>query len=301
MSKQQLQPLVDALWEWSKNPPKSLAALRESYEEFSAALPRPEDVTREDAVAADRPVAWFTPPAGDANRVILYLHGGAYILGSLNTHAAIMSQVADATKMRVLGLDYRLAPEHPHPAAVEDATACYRWLLDQGHAPEQIVFMGDSAGGGLVVAAMLKARDEGLPLPVAGVCFSPWTDMEGLGNSMETRAKEDPIIQKREVLQYARMFLGDADRRDPYAAPLHGDLEGLPPLMIQVGTAETLLDDSTRLAARAEAAGVEVTLQIWEDMIHVWHRYGPALDEAMDAIAQAAAFVREKTGVAVRA
>lgn len=300
MSKEQLQPLVDALREWAKNPPKSIAAMREEYEQFSAALHVPEGVQREDAVAADRPVAWFRPE-GAGEGVIYYLHGGAYILGSMNTHTAIMSQVADAAKTPVLGMDYRLAPEHPHPAPVEDATAGYRWLLEQGHAPEQIAFMGDSAGGGLAVATMLKARDEGLPLPGAGVLFSAWTDMEGTGASMTSRAEEDPMIQHRDILQFAKLFLGDGDRRDPYAAPLHGDLRGLPPLLIQVGTAETLLDDSTRLAARAESAGVDVTLEIWEDMIHVWHRYGPALDEAVDAVNRAADFVRARLGATARA
>ena len=159
---------------------------------MSALLPRPEHVTRSDDEVAGRSVAWFTPEDVETEGVIYYLHGGAYFLGSLDTHSAIMSQVADSSKLRVLGMDYRLAPEHQHPAAVEDAVAGYRWLLEQGHAPEHIAFMGDSAGGGLVVGTMLKARDEGLPLPATGICFSPWTDMEGLGQSMTTRGRGRP-------------------------------------------------------------------------------------------------------------
>src|SRR5262249_5267161 len=155
-----------------------------------------------------------------------------------------------------------LAPEHPHPAAVDDALAAYRWLIDQGHAPAKLAVAGDSAGGGLTIAALVAIRDAGLPLPAAAVCLSPWVDLEGIGESMTAPAPLDPMVQKEPLVRMAKLSLGDPDPRSPLAAPLYADLSGLPPLLIQVGTAETLLDDSTRIAERARKAGVTVTLDV---------------------------------------
>jgi acetyl esterase/lipase len=196
----------------------------------------------------------------------------------------------------VLVIDYRLAPEHPHPAAVDDAVAAYRWMLAQGLKPARITVAGDSAGGGLTVATLLAIRDAKLPLPGAGACLSPWVDLEGIGESMTTKAGVDPIVQKTGLLQMAAAYLGGKDPRTPLAAPLYADLSGLPPLLIQVGTAETLLDDASRLAERARKAGVTVSYEPWESMIHVWHLFAPMLDEGQQAIDRIGEFVRKQAG-----
>ncbi|MEW6298937.1 MAG: alpha/beta hydrolase [Thermodesulfobacteriota bacterium] len=236
---------------------------------------------------------WVAAPGAAEDRVVLYLHGGGYVMGSINTHRELAARLSRAAGARVLVLDYRLAPEHPFPAAVEDATAAYRWLLSQGIKPNRVVVAGDSAGGGLTLATLLALRDAKDPLPAAGVCISPWTDMEGAGASMTTRAKADPIVQKEMLLNMAKLYLGGKDPKTPLAAPLHADFRGLPPLLVQVGDAETLLDDATRVAERAKAAGVKVDLEVWDEMIHVWHLFAPVLPEGQQAIDKIGKFVRE--------
>jgi phosphinothricin tripeptide acetyl hydrolase len=191
--------------------------------------------------------------------------------------------------------DYRLAPEHPFPAAVDDAVAAYRWLLDRGQTPERMVLAGDSAGGGLTVATLLALRDRGLPLPAAGVCISPWVDLTLSGASYDAKAATDPIVTRDGVTEMARAYLGQTEARTPLASPLFADLSGLPPLLIQVGSEEVLLDDSVALAKRAKTAGVDATLEIWPSMIHVWHWFLPMLDEAQAAIDVIGAFVQART------
>jgi len=192
----------------------------------------------------------------------------------------------------MLGVDYRLGPEHPFPAAVHDALTGYGWLLTQGIAPERIVIAGDSAGGGLALAVLVALRDAGDPLPAGGVLLSPWTDMEATGNSIETKAAVDPMIQREYLLDMAKMYLGGADPRDPLASPLLAELHGLPPLLIQVGTAETLMDDSDRVAEKVEAAGGQVTLEHWDDMVHAWPLFAPVLPEGREAIEKIGAFIK---------
>ena len=239
---------------------------------------------------------WVTAEGASDSRVVLYFHGGGYIIGSPRTHRAMMSHLSRDSAARVLALDYRLAPEHPFPAPVEDSVAAYRWLLNEGFDPARIALGGDSAGGGLTVAALVQIRYLGLPMPAAGVCVSPWVDMEGLGESMETRAKADPMVGKENLMISAKTYLGGADPRAPLAAPLYADLRGLPPLLIQVGDSEVLLDDSTRLAGVAREAGVEVQMDVWDDMIHVWHVFAPILPEGKQAIKQAGDFIKKHTG-----
>ena len=239
---------------------------------------------------------WVTAEIASDSRVVLYLHGGGYIIGSPRTHRPLMAELSQASKGRVLGLDYRLAPEHPFPAPVEDSVAAYRWLLSEGYDPARIAVAGDSAGGGLTVAMMVQARYLGLPVPGAAVCISPWVDMEGLGESMETRAAADPMVGKENLMVSAKTYLGGSDPRAPLAAPLYADLRGLPPMLIQVGDAEVLLDDSTRLAGIAREAGVEVEMDVWDDMIHVWHLFAPILPEGKQAISQAGEFIKKHTG-----
>ena len=230
-------------------------------------------------------------------RAILYLHGGGYVIGSTATHRELARRLSVAADADVLVIDYRLAPENPFPAAVEDAVSAYRWLIGQGCEPADIAIAGDSAGGGLTVATLVSLRDQDIPLPACGVCLSPWVDMEGLGESMNSRASLDPMVQREGLVGMADTYLDGADPRTPLAAPLYADLSNLPPLLIQVGTSETLYDDSTRLAERAEAAGVETSFESWEEMIHVWHLFAPMLDEGQRAIERIGEFVRAKIAV----
>lgn len=239
---------------------------------------------------------WVTAEGASDSRVVLYFHGGGYIIGSPRTHRPMLAHLSLDSAARVLSLDYRLAPEHPFPAPVEDAVTAYRWLLGEGFDPARIALAGDSAGGGLTVAALVQIRYLGLPLPAAGVCVSPWVDMEGLGESMNTRASADPMVGKENLIVSAKTYLGGADSRAPLAAPLYADLRNLPPLLIQVGDAEVLLDDSTRLAGIAREAGVEVQMDVWDDMIHVWHLFAPILPEGKQAISQAGEFIKKHTG-----
>ena len=266
--------------------------MRAGFEAMTGLFPVADDVACEAVDAGGVPAEWIRPPGAAADRAILYLHGGGYVIGSINTHRDLVSRVARAAGAPGLSVEYRLAPEHPHPAAVEDSTAAYRWLLAQGVPAERVVVAGDSAGGGLTVATLLALRDAGDPLPAAAVCLSPWVDLEVLGESMTTKADTDPMIQREGLLEMARAYLGEASPQTPLAAPLHADLERLPPLLIQVGTAEMLLDDSTRLAEKARAAGIDVTLEPWEDMIHVF-QFFPAMPEAQQAIERIGEFVRK--------
>ncbi len=246
-----------------------------------------------DPVDAGRvPAEWVSAPGAEADRAVLYLHGGGYVVGSPASHRELAERLSAAAGARVLVIDYRLAPEHPFPAAVDDGTAAYRWLLRQGVDPSRTAVCGDSAGGGLAVAALVALRDAGDPMPAAGVCLSPWVDLEGLGESMTARAKLDLMVGREGLLESAAMYLAGADPRTPLAAPLYADLQGLPPLLIQVGTSETLYDDSTRLAERARAAGVDVTLQTWEEMVHVWHLFAPLLPEGQQAIEAIGEFLK---------
>jgi monoterpene epsilon-lactone hydrolase len=272
---------------------QSIESMRAGYEGLSAMFPLADDIEREPVTANGVPAEWVSAPGAVPGNVVLYLHGGGYVIGSINTHRDLAARISRASGARVLVIDYRLAPEHPFPAAVEDATAAYRWLLSSGIDPSGIVVAGDSAGGGLTVATLVALRDAGDPLPAAGVCLSPWVDLEGIGASMTSKAEVDPIVQKDLLVLMAATYLDGADPRSPLAAPLYADLAGLPPLLIQVGTAETLLDDATRLAERARAAGVDVTLEPWEDMFHVWQAFAAMLPEGQQAIDRIGAFVRE--------
>ncbi len=244
------------------------------------------------------PAEWVSAPEA-SNGAILYLHGGGYVMGSVISHRGMAANLSRASGCRVLTIDYRLAPEHTHPAQVQDAHAAYRWMLNNGVDPSSLIVAGDSAGGGLTVATLLSVRDAGDPMAAAGVCISPWVDMESTGDSMTTKAGVDPTVSKEGLIDMAANFLRDGDRRDPLAAPLHADLTGLPPLLIMVGTAEVLLDDAVRLHERAEAAGVDSTLEIWDDMIHIWPWFAPFLPEGRQAMEQMGDFIKERIGMAV--
>ncbi|MDD3444701.1 MAG: alpha/beta hydrolase [Zavarzinia sp.] len=254
-----------------------------------------DDTTPVETLSIGAFKAEYSVPAGaDTGAAILYFHGGGYALGSLNTHRRLARGLARAARVAVLAIDYRLAPENPYPAAIEDAMAAYRHLIAQGVAPARIAFAGDSAGGGLTVAAMLAAKAAGLPLPGAGFCISPWVDLSNSLPSITAKQGEDPIISKTVLDNFTAAYLGGRDTADPFASPLRGDLAGLPPLLIHVGSAECLLDDAVRLAGNLGAAGVETRLEVWPAMIHVWHFFAPMLSEGRDAIEQAGRWIGER-------
>jgi acetyl esterase/lipase len=234
---------------------------------------------------------WISPALAPVHKAILYFHGGGFRIGSVTSHRDLIAQVALASGCSVLAINYRLAPEHRFPAALDDALAAYDWMIGRGLEPANIAFAGDSAGGNLVLAAMLALRERALPLPAVAVLMSPWTDLAATGASYVGRAEADPIHQRPMILALAKDYLGDHDPGDPLASPLHADLEGLPPLLIQVGDRETVLDDSILLADKARAAGVDVELQVWDGMIHVFQMFGAELSEAHQAIASIAGFL----------
>jgi epsilon-lactone hydrolase len=270
-----------------------LAELRAEYDEISDGDPHRSKINCQVVDAGRMNAEWISTPASDKDRAILYLHGGCYGMGSVQTHRDLMSRIAVEASMRVLGLNYRLAPAHGFPAAVEDAAAAYRWLLGSGLQPGRIAIAGDSAGAGLALAATIMVRDEGLPVPGAILCISPWVDLALSGDSLESKAAEDPIVSREMLLGWAKLYLGAHDPYTPLASPLYAELRGIPPKLIQVGSAEVLLDDSRRLAQRASAMGVDTTLEIWPEMIHVWHSFASILREARQAIEAIGSFVRQ--------
>jgi epsilon-lactone hydrolase len=272
--------------------PASIAERREGFDAFARVFPTAADIAVEKVDANSIEAEWTNAPGYDEYRAVLYLHGGGYVIGSLDSHRHVASEIARDLGARTLALHYRLAPEHPFPTAVEDAVAGYMFLLEQGYMPEGIAIAGDSAGGGLVVAALVALRVAGLPQPSCGWCISPWVDMEGVGASMTTKAAEDPIVQKEPLLEMSKWYLNGADPRSELAAPIYADLRGIAPLFIQVGAAETLLDDAIRLAAAAGAADVPVKLEIWPEMPHVWHLFHPRLAAGRRAITAGANFIR---------
>jgi epsilon-lactone hydrolase len=250
------------------------------------------DVGVEPVTANGVRAEWTTTPKDARDAALLYLHGGGYVIGSLDSHRHLAAEAGRAAGIAALALDYRLAPEDPFPAAVDDALAGYRFLLGRGISPRRVALAGDSAGGGLVVAAMLAIREAGLPQPGCGWCISPWVDMEAIGETMTSKAATDPMVQRAGILDMAKMYLNGADPRSPQAAPIYGNLSGLAPLMIQVGACETLLDDALRLAKIGGAADVRVDLQIWPEMIHVWHLFHPELKAGKEAIEAGGSYVR---------
>lgn len=234
---------------------------------------------------------WFEPAGAPADRALMYLHGGGYVVGSVHTHRELLNRLARDTGLRVLAVDYRLAPEHPHPAALEDARAAFAWLQEQGVRADQVVLGGDSAGGGLALALLVSLRDERAAMPRAAVCFSPWTDLAGTGDSMRLNGVAD-YLPTEQLVRVGRLYAGDAGVTHPTVSPLYADLRGLPPLLLQAGAAEVLLDDSVRFAERARDAGVTVTLEVDPDMFHVHVAFAGVAPQGRAALARAVAFIR---------
>ncbi len=260
--------------------------LRQEWEDAVAGVPPPPDVTVPSVDVDGISGEWVARADRETSgTVILFLHGGGHNAGSCRTHRDLGARLAEAASARVLLIDYRLAPEFPFPAALEDAVAAYRWLLRTGFAPDRIVLGGDSSGGGLALAALVKLRDDGEPLPAAAFLVSPWVDLTLSDSSIQSRATVDPLVSIEGLRAAARYYLDDHDPRDPLASPLYANLHGLPPLLIQVGDHELLLGDASRLYETAKSAGVDVELEIWNEMWHVWHGWAGDLPEGREAFA----------------
>lgn len=276
--------------------PSGFPERRASLDALGGHYEMPAGVRVEPVSANGVSAEWTVSPEADHFRVLMFLHGGGYVSGSLKSHRHMVAELGRLAQARTLALDYRLAPEHPFPAALDDALAGYRFLLAQGIAPRNIALGGESAGGGLAMATMVSLRDAGDPLPACAWLSSPWTDLRQSGATMISKASVDPLIQKPYLDELAAAYLNGADPGNPLVSPIGAALEGLPPLLIQVGSAETLLDDSVRLAAVAGAAGMRVTLDIWPDMIHAFTLFYQQVAMARLALDQVAAFLRAMTG-----
>ena len=267
---------------------------RAGLEELAKMVKVPKDVKCEPLDVAGIPAEWISAPEAKDDNIIFYLHGGGYISGSLNSHRELMSRISRAAKARVLIIDYRLAPEHPFPAAIEDAYSAYRWLIeDQKVNPNNLIIAGDSAGGGLTLATLLNLRDKGIALPAAAVALSPWTDLGLTSESYKKNARMDVTVPVDGLMFDSQLYLGETDYTNPLASPLYGNLKDLPPMLLMVGTAEILLDDSVNFAKKAKEAGVEVILDIWDDMPHVFPAYAAFAPEGQEAIEKIGEFMKK--------
>lgn len=267
---------------------------RAQAEAFAKAFVMPEGVRAEPDHLGGVPVEWIVPEGAAVEPILFHLHGGGYVLGNPAGSRALTTAFALKSGARVVSIDYRLAPEHPFPAAVDDAVKAYRALLMQGYAPERIAMGGESAGGGLAVATLLAAREEGLPMPAASFAISPWVDMSCTAASFDALAAVDPMLTRRALKEMADAYLAGASAENPLASPVLGDLSGLPPLLIHVGNDEVLLDDAIALHARAAMCGVECEIEVWDGMIHVWHMFHSMLPEGAAAIDRLVAFAQTR-------
>ena len=296
MTARQIDPEVQVIRDLlaSRPRPAELAERRRRLDALGGSYPLPADIRVEPTRANGVPAEWTEAPGADASRALLYLHGGGYVAGSLDSHRPMVAEAGRQAGVRTLALDYRLAPEHRFPAALDDAVLAYRWLLDdQGVSPRALALAGDSAGGGLVIATLLRLRDLGVPLPAAGVCFCPWTDLAATGESLRTNNGRCPSFHPATIAKYARIYLGDASDRDPYASPVFGNLAGLPPLLLQAASNELLVDDARRIHDSVQKAGGTSRLEIFDDLFHDWPILDGFLPEARQALRQAAAFLDE--------
>jgi monoterpene epsilon-lactone hydrolase len=276
-------------------PDVHIGDVRRRMTRFAHLIPHPPRGTEVIAVEAGGVKAeHITTPRSLHNRYVLHLHGGAYLFGFPALFRDFTWRIAEAARARVLCIDYRLAPEHPFPAAIEDAAAAYRWLIAECAEPRHVAFLGDSCGGGLVLASMMRLRDEGSPLPAAAVVLSPWTDLALTGQLLTEYGFSDPMVPVELLPRAVEGYLAGADPRSPYASPLYGDPAGPPPTLIHVGSNEALRDDAVRMAERLGSAGCEVQLEVWPRMFHVWHMFARILPEARAAIAGIGAFLQTK-------
>jgi epsilon-lactone hydrolase len=272
---------------------RGLTARRKKFDEIGRRLGKlPGNCQCEQIRIGELYAEWLSFPTSNENRVILYLHGGAYEYGSADIHRTLAAKIGEACGVKVLLPEYRLAPEYPFPAAIEDGVQVYRWLLRQGFRPADIIFAGDSAGAGLSVVTALVLRDQNEPLPAAIICLSPWVDLTSSGDSYVKNQQKDPYLTVSSVRRAARLYAGQHRLDHPLISPVFADLTGLPPMLIQSGGHEILQSDAQKLAAQARLGGVEVTMQTWDGMWHVWQISGKFLPEATKAVNQIGQFAK---------
>ncbi len=296
MASEALQTVIDMLRAAPIGAGSDPLELRAGMAAATASAPPPENASIQPIRIGDVPAEWTDADGVADDAAIVYLHGGGYIMGDLDSHRNLVANLSRAAGIRALSVDYSLAPENKFPRAVEDAVSAVEYVHAQGIAPDRVIVAGDSAGGGLTAATLIALRDRGIPAPAAGVLISPWLDLTQSGETMASLAEADPMVTKQLLDLCADAYLGDQDAKAPLASPLFADLSKLPPLLIHVGTAETLLDDARRFEAAARGAGVDAILEEWEDMIHVWHTFAGILPEANQAIDRVGGFIKEKLG-----
>ena len=291
MSQEQLQNVVEIIRSGPDLGSLPLPELREAFDGFVEFTPVDPDVNFEVVNANGVRCEIGLAPGSRTDATLLYLHGGGYVIGSFQSHRGLLARLGKATGVRTCAVDYRLAPENPYPAAVDDAVTAYQWLIDNGTPPERIFFAGDSAGGGLVMATMLRCKAQNIPLPRAAVLFSPFTDMATTGQSLVENRDKDIIVTEGMAPGMAEMYLAGAAPRSPEASPIYGDLAGFPPFLIQVSSHEALLDDSLRLLRAAIVKDVAVQLRVYQGLPHVWQLFTGLLDEGQAALEEAGAFL----------
>ena len=294
MSQQQLDKILSIFDKQATLGTLSLEEERAGLDEGGARFKVPEDVTMQPVNVDGVEGEFLIAPGASDNKVVLYLHGGGYVIGSIKSHRYLMQNISRHSGAKVLGINYRLAPENPYPGALEDATKAYRWLLAQGYEAKNIAIGGDSAGGGLTLATLVNLRDNNDPLPAAGVLISPWADMTGEADSVTSRAESDPMVKPDGLFTLGAHYLNGTDPKNPQVSPVFSEMNGLPPLCIHVGGREILYDDAITVADNARAAGVEVELLCEPELFHVWHAFAPMLEEAQQAVEKIGAFLKKQ-------
>ena len=288
-----LKEIIDAK---RKNPyteNKTINHLREETGTAGALIPLPDSTKFERILAGNVYAEWITCGDVDTDKTFMFIHGGGYYRGSIAATRATVARISAEAKVRCLSIEYRLAPEHPFPAAIDDTYTAYNWLLKEGMKPKNIIVSGQSAGGGLCLALLLKIKENNGFQPKGAVALSPWTDLSQSGKTMITNANTDPVISKKYLDRMANLYLSKTPSITPLASPLYGNLSGLPPMLVQVGSAETMLDDSKRFVERAKEAKVDVQIEVWEDMFHGWHGSAHILKDAEEAIKSIGVFCRK--------
>ncbi len=302
MASPELNKVLEFLRTPQADPNPSLEARRAMVDGWADMLPPgPEMVFERVVLDGHIPAEWVRAPRSRPDRLVLYFHGGGFTMGSAKNYRDLASRLAQAAQATVLTIDYRLAPEHPYPAGLDDCVCAYQWLLRNGWQASQLVVAGDSAGAGLVLSALLTLRTQCTPLPSACVCISPFADLTLSGDSVTTRAALDPIVRRASAMGSVERYIPGGSATDPLVSPVFATFEGFPPMLILVGSHESLLDDSVRVAAAAEAVGVEVELEVWEEMFHIWPYFAAMLPEGQRAIERMGSFIdqvmRRQTGL----
>ena len=283
-NKKILKNIIDAK---RKNPyteNKTINQLRKETETAGTLIPLPKNIKYKSVVAGNVNAEWITCGDVNENRIFMFMHGGGYYRGSVAATRATVARISAEAKVKCLSIKYRLAPEYPFPAAIDDSYSAYEWLINEGICPKQIIVSGQSAGGGLCLALLLKIKENNISQPLGAVALSPWTDLSQSGKTMIKNRNIDPVISKQYLDRFAKLYFPDLNNMSHLASPIIGDLSGLPDILIQVGSAETMLDNSTRFYEKAKKANVNVKLEIWENMFHGWHSYAHILKDAENAI-----------------